>query len=155
MKLPRRQFLHLAAGAAALPAMPRIGRAQAYPTRPVRIVVAGAPGGANDVLARLVSPWLSERLGQQFVAENRAGGSGNIGTETVVRAPPDGYTLLLIDTQPMINSPLYEKLNYNFIRDIVPIAGIAAFPTSWWSTHRSPSKQFPTSSLTQKPIQAR
>ena len=88
MKLPRRQFLHLAAGAAALPAMPRIGRAQAYPTRPVRIVVAGAPGGANDVLARLVSPWLSERLGQQFVAENRAGGSGNIGTETVVRAPP-------------------------------------------------------------------
>jgi tripartite-type tricarboxylate transporter receptor subunit TctC len=128
MKLSRRRFLHLAAGAAALPALSRGVRAQAYPSRPVRIVVAGAPGGANDILARLVAPWLSERLGQQFVAENRAGGSGNIGTETVVRAPPDGYTLLLVDTQPMINSTLYEKLNYNFIRDIVPIAGISRFP---------------------------
>src|SRR5262245_25298919 len=128
MKLPRRKFLRLTAGAVALPALPHIAKAQAYPSRPVRIVVAGTPGGANDVLARLVAPWLSERLGQQFVAENRAGGSGNIGTETVVRAPPDGYTLLLVDTQPMINSTLYEKLNYNFIRDIVPIAGISRFP---------------------------
>ena len=128
MKLPRRQFLRLAAGAAALPAVSRLAQAQAYPMRPVRIVVAGAPGGANDILARLMGPWLSERLGQQFVAENRPGGSGNIGTETVVRAPPDGYTLLLVDTQPMINATLYEKLNYNFIRDIVPVAGISRFP---------------------------
>jgi len=128
MKLPRRQFLHLAVGAAALPAFSRIARAQAYPSRPVRIVVAGAPGGANDILARLMGPWLSERLGQQFVVENRPGGSGNIGTEAVVRAPPDGYTLLLVDTQPMINATLYEKLNYNFIRDIVPVGGISRFP---------------------------
>jgi tripartite-type tricarboxylate transporter receptor subunit TctC len=128
MKIPRRQFLTLAAGAAALPAIQHITWAQTYPARPVRIVVAGAPGGANDILARLVGPWLSERLGQQFVTENRPGGSGNIGTEAVVRAPADGYTLLLIDTQPMINATLYEKLNYNFIRDIVPVAGISRFP---------------------------
>jgi len=128
MKIPRRQFLTLAAGAAALPAIPHIAWAQTYPARPVRIVVAGAPGGANDILARLIGPWLSERLGQQFVTENRPGGSGNIGTEAVVRAPPDGYTLLLVDTQPMINATLYEKLNYNFIRDIVPVAGISRFP---------------------------
>jgi tripartite-type tricarboxylate transporter receptor subunit TctC len=103
MKLPRRQFLHLAASAAALPATSRVARAQAYPTRPVRIVTATAPGGLPDILARLIGPWLSGRLGQQFVVENRPGGGSNIGTEAVVRAPPDGYTLLLVSTTNAIN----------------------------------------------------
>ena len=125
MKLPRRrQFLHLAAGAAALPAVSRIAWAQAYPTRPVRIDRAFRAGGAADILARLMGQWLSERLGQQFVIENRPGGGGNIGTEAVVRAPADGYTLLLVGACNAINATLYDKLNFNFIRDIAPVAGI-------------------------------
>jgi tripartite-type tricarboxylate transporter receptor subunit TctC len=128
MKLPRRQFLHLAAGAAALPALSRIARAQAYPSRPVRIIASTAPGGAPDIFARLMGQWLSERLGQQFVTENRPGGGQNIGTEAVVRAPADGYTLLLVDSSATINATLYEKLNYNFLRDIAPVAGIARLP---------------------------
>jgi tripartite-type tricarboxylate transporter receptor subunit TctC len=128
MKLPRRKFLHLAAGAAALPAVSRIAGAQAYPTRPVRIIVATGPGGAPDILARLIGQWLSERLGQQFVTENRPGGGGNIGTEAVVRAPPDGYTLLLVDSTASINATLHEKLNYNFTRDIAAVVGIVRLP---------------------------
>jgi tripartite-type tricarboxylate transporter receptor subunit TctC len=128
MKLPRRQFLRLAAGAAALPAMSHIARAQAYPARPVRIIAATGPGGAPDIVARLIGQWLSERLGQQFVTENRPGGGNNIGTEAVVRAPPDGYTLLLIDPTASINATLYDKLNFNFVRDIAPVAGITRFP---------------------------
>jgi tripartite-type tricarboxylate transporter receptor subunit TctC len=129
MKLPhRRQFLHLAAGAAALPAVSRFARAQAYPSRPVRIIVTTTPGGAPDILARLMGPWLSERLGQQFVVENRPGGGNNIGTEAVVRAPPDGHTLLLVATNNAINMTLYDKLNFNFIRDIAPVAGIVRLP---------------------------
>ena len=129
MKLPhRRQFLHLAAGAAALPAVSRFARAQAYPSRPVRIIVTTTPGGAPDILARLMGPWLSERLGQQFVVENRPGGGSNIGTEAVVRAPPDGHTLLLVTTNNAINMTLYDKLNFNFIRDIAPVAGIVRLP---------------------------
>src|SRR6266849_3162406 len=124
MKLPRRKFLHLAAGAAALPAVSRIARAQAYPSRPVHWIVTAAPGGAADILARLLGSRLAERLGQQFVVENRTGAGGNIGTEAVVRAPADGYTLLLIATSNAINATLYEKLNYNFIRDIAPVAAI-------------------------------
>jgi tripartite-type tricarboxylate transporter receptor subunit TctC len=127
MKLSRRRFLHLAAGAAVLPAASRAAFAQAYPARPVRIVVAAAPGGANDVVARLMAPWLSERLGQ-FIVENRPGGSNNIGTEAVVRAPPDGYTLLLVDSTAAINATLYDKLNFVFLRDIAPIAGILRLP---------------------------
>src|SRR5215813_4498034 len=123
MKLPRRNFLHLAAGAAALPAVSRIARAQAYPSRPVRIIVPFAPAGSTDIVARLMGQWLSERLGQQFVIENRPGGGGNIGTEAVVRAPADGYTLLMVGGWNAINATLYDKLSFNFIRDIAPVAG--------------------------------
>jgi tripartite-type tricarboxylate transporter receptor subunit TctC len=124
MKLPRRKFLHLAAGAAALPAVSRIASAQSYPTRPVRIIVGYAAGGGVDIVARLIGQWLSERLGQPFVIENRPGAATNIGTEAVVRAPADGYTLLLADAAAAINATLYDKLNFNFIRDIAPVAGI-------------------------------
>src|SRR3954452_11358754 len=113
MKLPRRNFLHLAAGAVALPAVSRIAWAQAYPTRPVRLIVPFAPGGQNDIIARIIGQWLSERLGQQFIVENRPGAATNIGTEAVVRAPPDGYTLLLISTTVAINATFYDKLNFN------------------------------------------
>src|SRR5262245_47483151 len=126
MKLPhRRQFLYLAAGAAALPFAPQIARAQTYPTRPVRIVVPFPPAGGADIAARLLAQWLSERLGQQFVVENRPGAGGNIGTEAVVRASPDGYTLLLTLSPNAVNATLYEKLNFDFIRDIAPVAGIS------------------------------
>jgi tripartite-type tricarboxylate transporter receptor subunit TctC len=124
MKLPRRRFLVLAAGAAALPAVSRIGKAQAYPTRPVRIVVGFAPGGASDIVARLLAQQLSERLGQSFIVENRTGAGTNIATETVVRATPDGYTLLMITHANAINATLYANLPFNFIRDIAPVARI-------------------------------
>ena len=124
MKLPRRQFLHLAAGAAALPAVSRVARAQAYPARLVRIVVPYAAGGAPDIIARLVGQGLSERLGQQVIIENRPGAGSNIGTEVVVRAPADGYTLLLATGANATNAALYEKLNFDFIRDIAPVAAL-------------------------------
>jgi tripartite-type tricarboxylate transporter receptor subunit TctC len=124
----RRQFLHLAAGAAALPAMSRIARAQTYPSKPVRIIVGFAAGGPQDIVARLMGQWLSERLGQPFIVENRLGFTGNIGAEAVVRALPDGYTLLLCGTPNAINATLYQKLNYNFVRDIAPVASIATVP---------------------------
>jgi tripartite-type tricarboxylate transporter receptor subunit TctC len=124
MKLPRRQFLHLAAGAAALPAVSNIARAQAYPSRPVRVIVPFGPAGGTDIVARLTGQWLAERLGQPFVIENRPGGASNIGTEAVVRSPPDGYTLLAVDVTPAINATLYENLSFNFIRDIAPVATI-------------------------------
>ena len=128
MRLPRRRFLHLAAGAAALPAASLIARAQAYPSRPARIVVPFAAGGSTDISARLIGQWLSERLGQQFVIENRPGAGSNIGTEVVVNAPPDGYTLLLVGASSAINATLYEKLNFNFLRDITPVSGINSVP---------------------------
>jgi len=128
MKLPRRQFLQLAASAAALPAVSRIARAQAYPTRPVRIVVGFNPGGSPDVAARLIGQWLSSRLGQQFVIENRTGGGGNIATEMVIKAAPDGYTLHLATTSSAINATLYGNLNFNFIQDIAPVAGVVRVP---------------------------
>ena len=128
MKLPRRNFLHLAAGAAALPAVARFAWAQTYPSRPVRLIAPFAAGGTSDTVARLMGRWLSERLGQPFVIEDRPGAGSNIGTEAVVRASPDGYTLLLVDGTASINATLYEKLNYNFIRDIATVAGIIRFP---------------------------
>ena len=128
MKLPRRNFLHLAAGAAALPAVSHIAWAQEYPTKPVHIIVGFAPGGGADLAARLIGQWLSERLGQSFVIENRPGAGSNIATEAVVRAPSDGYTLLLVSAPAAINATLYEKLSFNFIRDIAPVASISHVP---------------------------
>lgn len=125
MKLPRRRFLHLAAGAAALPALPHIAGAQAYPARPVRLIVGFSAGGAPDILARLVGQWLSDRLGRPFIVENRAGAGSNIATEAVVNAPADGYTLLLASLANAVNTTLYANLNYNFIRDTSPVAAIS------------------------------
>ncbi|HKF10863.1 MAG TPA: tripartite tricarboxylate transporter substrate binding protein [Xanthobacteraceae bacterium] len=125
MKLPhRRHVLHLAAGAAALPAVSRISWAQAYPSRPVRVIVGFAAGGATDIVARILGQWLSERLGQQFVVENRPGAGTNIATEVVVNAAPDGHTLLMVSPTNAVNASLYDKLSYNFIRDIAPVAGV-------------------------------
>jgi tripartite-type tricarboxylate transporter receptor subunit TctC len=124
VKLPRRRFLYLAAGAATLPTSLRVASALDYPTRPVHIIVGYAPGGTNDISARLMGQWLSEQIGRQFVIENRPGAGSNLATETVVHAPPDGYTLLLVNTSNAINSTLYDKLNFNFIDDIAPVAGI-------------------------------
>jgi tripartite-type tricarboxylate transporter receptor subunit TctC len=143
MKLPRRNFLHLAAGAAALPAVSRIARAQAYPTRPVRIIVPFPPGGPYDIVARLIGPPLSERLGQPFIIDNRPGAGGNIGTEAVVRAPADGYTLLLVGVGSAINATLYDKLNFNFIRDIAPVAGISREPSVMVVHPSVPTKTVP------------
>src|SRR5258707_15876401 len=128
MKLPRRNFLHLAAGAAALPTVSRIAQAQSYPSRPVRIIVGFAPGGGTDIMARLIGQWLSERLDQQFVIENRPGAGANVATEAVVNAPPDGYTVLLAGLPNASNATLYENLRFNFIRDITPVASIAREP---------------------------
>jgi tripartite-type tricarboxylate transporter receptor subunit TctC len=143
MKLPRRRFLHLAAGAAALPAVSRISWAQAYPARPVRIIAPTAPGGAPDILARLIGPWLSERLGQQFVVENRPGSGNNIGTEAVVRAAPDGYTLLMVSSSNAINATLYDKLNFVFLRDIAAVAGIISLPFVMVVNPSVPAKTVP------------
>ena len=144
MKLPhRRQFLHLASGAVALPALSRIASAQTYPTRPVRLVVGFAAGQAIDILARLIAQSLSERFGQQFIVENRPGGGGNIATEAVVRAPPDGYTLLAVGSNNMINATLYEKLNFDFIRDIALVASIYRVPQVMEVNPSFPAKTLP------------
>lgn len=128
MKFPRRQFLQLAAGAAVLPAVSKMASAQTYPARPIRLVIGYTPGGSADLTARLMGQWLSERLGQSFIIENRPGGGTNIATEAVVRAPPDGYSFLLAAPANAINATLYDKLNFNFLRDVEPVAGIIRFP---------------------------
>src|SRR5271155_123132 len=124
MKLPRRTFLHLAAGAAALPELSRLAWAETFPSRPVHIIVGFPAGGPNDIVARLIGQWLSERLGQQFVIENRPGAGGIIAAEAVVNAPPDGYTLLIAGAPQAISTSLYDNLNFNLVRDITPVAGI-------------------------------
>ena len=143
MKLPRRQFLHLAAGAVALPALSRISWAQAYPTRPVRIVVGFPPGTSSDITARLIAEWLSRRLGQQVLVENRTGAGTNIAAETVVQASPDGYSLLWVTQTNAINATLYESLNFNFIRDIAPVAGVIRVPTVMMINPSVPAKTVP------------
>jgi tripartite-type tricarboxylate transporter receptor subunit TctC len=152
---PPKFFLHLAAGAAALLTVSRIARAQAYPTRPVRLIVPIAPGGAQDILARLMGQWLSERLGQPFVIDNRPGGGSNIGTEAVVRAPADGHTLLLIPPDSAINATLYDKLNFNFVRDIAPVAGVFRGAYVMVVNPSVRPRQFPSSSPMPRPIQAK
>ena len=144
MKLPhRRQFLHLAAGAAALSTVSRFARAQGYPSRPVRIIVGFAAGGGVDIVARLIGQWLSERLFQQFIVENRPGAGRNIATETVVRAPADGYTLLLVSPANAVNATLYDKLNFNFMRDFAPVAGIMRVPNVMLVNPSVPAKTVP------------
>jgi tripartite-type tricarboxylate transporter receptor subunit TctC len=143
VKLPRRQFLHLAAGAVALPALSHIAWAQAYPTRPVRIVVGFPPGTSSDITARLIAEWLSQRLGQQVLVENRTGAGTNIAAETVVQASPDGYSLLWVTQTNAINATLYESLNFNFIRDIAPVAGVIRVPTVMMINPSVPAKTVP------------
>src|SRR5215471_4010501 len=128
MKLPRRRFLHLAAGAAALPALSRVTRAQAYPTRPVRLLIGFAPGGTQDVIGRLMGQWLMERLGQQFIIENRPGAASNIAAAAAIRSPPDGYTLFMIGPNNAINASVYDKLGFDILRDSAPVAGIMRVP---------------------------
>jgi tripartite-type tricarboxylate transporter receptor subunit TctC len=143
MKLPRRQFLHLVAGTAALPAVSQVARAQSYPTRPVRIIVAVAAGGSTDITARLIGQWLTERLGQSFFVENRPGGNNNIGTEAVVRAPGDGYTLLLANSVNAINASLYDRLSYNFVSDVAPVARISDTPSVMVVHPQFPARSVP------------
>jgi tripartite-type tricarboxylate transporter receptor subunit TctC len=143
MKLLRRQFLHLVVGAAALPAVSRTAWAQAYPTRPVRIIAPTGPSGAPDIVARLIGPFLAGRFGEQFVVENRPGSGNNIGTEAVVRAAPDGYTLLVVTSSNAINATLYDKLNFNFLRDIAAVAGIISLPFVMVVNPSVPAKTVP------------
>ena len=143
MKLRRRQFLHLAAGAAALPAISRIAWAQAYPSRPVRVIVGFPAGGAADIFARLIGQYLSERFGQQFIIENRPGAASNIAIEAVVRARPDGYTLVSVNAVNPINATLYEKLNFNLITDIAPVAAIVRAPIVLLVNPLVPAKTVP------------
>jgi tripartite-type tricarboxylate transporter receptor subunit TctC len=143
VKLPRRTFLYLSAGAVALPAVSRFAWAQTYPTRPVRLIVPFGPAGGTDITARLIGQWLSERLGQQFLIENRPGAGSNIGTEAVVRAAPDGYTLGLFGAPSAINATLYDKLNFNFVRDIAPVAAIVSFPYIMVVNPSVPAKTLP------------
>ena len=143
MKLPRRKFVHLVAGATALPAVSHFAWAQTYPTRPVHLVVGFPPGGGTDITARLIGQWLSERLGQQFVIENRPGAGSNIATEGVVRAAADGYTLLLVSAAHAINATLYDRLNYNFLRDVAPVAGVIRVPNLMEVNPSLPPKSVP------------
>jgi tripartite-type tricarboxylate transporter receptor subunit TctC len=143
MKLARRKFLHVAAGAAALPFAPHFAKAQVYPSRPVHLIVGFPPGGPTDIAARPMAQWLSERLGQQFVVENRPGAGSNIGTEAVVRAPPDGYTLLLAYSANAINTTLYDNLNFNFVRDVAPVASISRETTVMVVSPSFPAKTVP------------
>ena len=155
MKLPRRQFLHLAAGAAALPAASRIAGAQAYPSRPVRLIAPFAPGGATDLVARLMGQWLSERFGQQFIVENRPGAGGNIGTETVVRAPSDGYTLLVAGLNDAVNATLYTSSSSFFCATLRRSQVSSAFPSSWSCHPHFRRRRFPSLLLIPNPMRSK
>ena len=141
--LTRRRLLHLGVGAASLPLVSGLARGQSYPTRPVRLLVGYPPGGSNDTLARLIGPWLSDRLGQPFIVENRPGAGNNVATEAVVRAPADGHTLLVVDAANAINATLYDKLNFNFVRDIAPIVGLIDVPLVMAVNPALPAKTVP------------
>src|ERR1700737_2384988 len=143
MRFPRRQFLHLAAGAAALPALTRVARGQAYPSSPVKIIVGQAAGSASDIVARLIAQYLSEKLGQEFLVEVRPGAAGNIATEAVTRMPPDGYTLLLVNSQNAINVALYEKLSFDFVHDIAPVGRVESVPLVMEVHPSVPAKSVP------------
>src|SRR6266702_4716729 len=143
MKFLRRQFLRLLGAAVAFPTVSGIAMAEAYPTRPVRLIIGYTPGGSADIAARLMGQWLSERLGQSFIVESRPGAGSNIGTEAVIRSPPDGYTILLAAPANAINATLYGKLNYNFLRDIAPVAGIIRFPNVMEVNPSVPAKTVP------------
>ncbi len=155
MKLPRRKFLHLAAGAAALPALSRVAWAQTYPARPVRVIVGFTPGGPTDIAARLISQWLSERLGQPFVIENRPGAGSTIAIEAVVNSPPDGYTLLVVSTSAAVSATFYPHLSFNLIRDIAPVAGIVRMPLVMVVDPRCRPRQSPSSLPMPRPTPAR
>jgi tripartite-type tricarboxylate transporter receptor subunit TctC len=155
MKIPRRAFLQLATGAAALASAPHIAAAQGYPARPVRLMVGYAPGGPADVLARLLGQWLSERLGEQFIVENRPGAGTNIATEAVVHAPPDGYTLLFTSAANFINATLYEKLAFNFMRDIAPVASLSREPNVMVVHPSLPARTWRSSSPMRRIIRAK
>jgi len=152
MKLRRRKFLQLTGAALAAPAFPQPAAAEDYPARPVRIIAGFAAGGGVDITARLIGQWLTDRLGQSFVTENRAGAGGNIGTEAVVNAAPDGYTLLLATVPNAVNASLYEKLKFDFIRDIAPVAGIIRVPMVILLNPSVPASRFPSSSAMPRPI---
>jgi tripartite-type tricarboxylate transporter receptor subunit TctC len=143
MKLPRRKFLHLAAGAVTLQAVSRTARAQTYPTRPVRLIVGFTPGGPTDIFARLIGQWLSARFGQPFIIENRPGAGSTIGIEAVVNAPPDGYTLAVVSTSAAVSASFYQHLNFNLIRDIVPVSGITRVPLVMVVNPSVPAKTVP------------
>jgi len=155
MKLPRREFLHLAAGTAVLPALPRIAQADTYPSRPVRMFVGSTPGAAPDVVARLFSQWLAERLGQPFVVENRPAGGGNLAAEPVVRAAPDGHMLLVFSASNAIDATLLDTLNFDLKRDIAPVAGLIGLPMVLLVNPAFPAKTLPEFVATPKPIRAR
>ena len=155
MKLPRRQFLRLAAGAAALPAVSRTALALDYPTRPVRIIVGFPPGGTTDVSARLMGQWLSERLGQPFIIENRPGAGGNIAAEAVSKASPDGYTLFPASAANTFNATIYDSLNFDFVRDFAPVAGFLRVPNVMVVNLSVPARSVPNSLPTPTPIPAR
>ena len=155
MKLPRRQFLHLASVAVALPALSRNARAQAYPSKPLRWIVGFPPGGGADTVARVMGNWLSERLGQPIIVENRPGAGTNIAVQAVVNSPPDGYTLLFLGASAIVNTSMYENLPFNLQRDIAPVSGLIDYPMVMIAHPSVPAKTTPSSSPTPRPIQAR
>jgi tripartite-type tricarboxylate transporter receptor subunit TctC len=144
MKLPRRRFIQLAAGAAMPQASWRFACAQGYPTRPVRLIVGFPPGGGADTVARIISPWLAERLGQQVIIENRPGASTNIAVQAVVNSPPDGYTLLFYGASSLVNTHIFASLPFDLRRDVVPVCGLVAYPMILVAIHRSPPRPWPS-----------